>query len=59
MLSKLVNIPAAELKKLFPVAAEFEATPWEYEMYLYEITPISDDELLRSLFADVVKEMTW
>ena len=24
----------------------------EYEMYLYEITPISDDELLHGLFAD-------
>lgn len=52
MFSKLVAVPAAELKKLFPVAAEFEATSWEYEMYLYEITPISDDELLHGLFAD-------
>lgn len=52
MLSKLTDMPVAELKKLFPVAAEYEATPWEYEMYLYEITPISDDELLPSLFAN-------
>lgn len=56
MFSKLADVPVAELKKLFPVAAEYEATPWEYEMYLYEITPISDDELLRSLFADPEKQ---
>lgn len=52
MLSKLVDIPAAELKKLFPVAAGFAAAPSEYEMHLYEITPIGDDELLHGLFAD-------
>lgn len=46
MLSKLTDMPVAELKKLFPVAAS------EYEMYLYEITPISDDELLPSFFAN-------
>lgn len=56
MFSKLVDVPAAELKKLFPVAAKFEAASWEYEMYLYEITPITDDELLRSLFADPEKQ---
>lgn len=52
MLSKLVDVPVAELKKLFPVAAGFAAAPSEYEMHLYEITPISDDELLHGLFAD-------
>lgn len=52
MFSKLVDVPAAELKKLFPVAAGFAAAPSEYEMHLYEITPISDDELLHGLFAD-------
>ena len=52
MLSKLTDMPVAELKKLFPVAAKIAAAPSEYEMYLYEITPISDDELLPSLFAD-------
>ncbi|MCB4887357.1 hypothetical protein KZO96_05695 [Bifidobacterium pseudocatenulatum] len=52
MLSKLVDIPVAELKKLFPVAAKLAAAPSEYEMHLYEITPISDDELLHGLFAD-------
>lgn len=56
MLSKLADVPVAELKKLFPVATEYEDTPWEYEMYLYEITPISDDELLRGLFADPEKQ---
>lgn len=50
MFSKLVDVPAAELKELFPVAAKNIAE--EYEMYLYEITPISDDELLHGLFAD-------
>lgn len=50
MFSKLVDVPAVELKELFPVAAKNIAE--EYEMYLYEITPISDDELLRNLFAD-------
>lgn len=49
MLSKLVDVPVAELKKLFPVAAS------ECEMYLYEITPISDDELLHSLFTNPAK----
>lgn len=52
MLSKLVDVPVAELKKLFPVAAGFAAAPSEYEMHLYEITPIGDDELLHGLFAD-------
>lgn len=52
MLSKLVDVPVAELKKLFPVAAKLAAAPSEYEMHLYEITPISDDELLHGLFAD-------
>lgn len=55
MLSKLVGMPVAELKKLFPVAAKLAAAPSEYEMYLYEITPISDDELLHSLFANPAK----
>lgn len=54
MFSKLVDVPAAELKELFPVAAKNIAE--EYEMYLYEITPISDDELLRNLFADPEKQ---
>lgn len=52
MLSKLTDMPVAELKKLFPVAAKIAAAPSEYEMYLYEITPISDGELLPSLFAN-------
>lgn len=45
------TLPVAELK-LFPVAAKLAAAPSEYEMHLYEITPISDDELLHGLFAD-------
>lgn len=55
MLSKLTEVPVPELKKLFPVAAKHEAAPWEYEMNLYEIKPISDGELLRSLFANPPK----
>lgn len=54
MFSKLVDVPVAELKELFPVAAKNIAE--EYEMYLYEITPISDDELLRNLFANPEKQ---
>ena len=54
-LSKLTDMPVAELKKLFPVAAKIAAAPSEYEMYLYEITPISDDELLHSLFTNPAK----
>lgn len=49
MLSKLADVPATELKELFPAAAKNEATSWKYEMYLYEIAPISDSELLHIL----------
>ena len=53
MLSKLVEAPVSELKELFPYADRLGA---ECEMYVYEITPISDEELLRDILADVPKK---
>lgn len=54
LLSKLVGISVPELKKLFPVAVKLGATAYdEYEMYLYEIEPISDDKILAELIANL------
>lgn len=57
MLSKLVEAPVSELKELFPYADRLgAAASSECEMYVYEITPISDEELLRDILADVPKK---
>lgn len=54
MLSKLVDVPVPELQELFPVAVELGNKAYdEYDMHVYEIEPISDDELMHTLLADL------
>lgn len=48
MFAKLTGLTEWELKKRFPVQAKAKNTS-EYEMYLYKIRAISDNELLRHL----------
>lgn len=48
MFAKLTDMTVQELKERFPVEAKAK-DPSEYEMYLYEIKPISDKELLQRL----------
>lgn len=49
--------PVSDLKELFPYADRLgAAASSECEMYVYEITPISDEELLRDILADVPKK---
>lgn len=48
MFAKLTDMTVQELKERFPVEANME-NPSEFEMYLYEIKPISDKELLQRL----------
>lgn len=48
MFAKLTGMTVQELKKRFPVEAKAK-NPSEYEMYLYKIRPISDNELLQRL----------
>lgn len=56
MLSKLVDVPIPELKDLFPVAVELGNKAYdEYDIYVYEIEPISDDELMHTLLANLPK----
>lgn len=46
MFAELTGMTEQELKERSPVQAK---DPSEYEMYLYEIRPVSDSELLRHL----------
>lgn len=56
LLAKLVEVPVAELKQLFPVAVELgNKAYFEYDMHVYEIEPISDDEILHTLLANLPK----
>ena len=48
MFAKLTGMTEQELKKRFPAEAESK-TPSQFEMYLYEIKPVSDGELLQRL----------
>lgn len=48
MFAELTGMTEQELKERFPVEAKAK-NPSEYEMYLYEIRPISDKELLQRL----------
>ena len=48
MFAKLTDMTEQEPKERFPVEAKAKA-PSEYEMYLYKIRPISDNELLQHL----------
>lgn len=48
MFAKLTGMTERELKERFPVQAESK-TPSQFEMYLYEIKPVSDGELLQRL----------
>lgn len=48
MFAELTGMTEQELKERFPVEAKAK-DPSEYEMYLYEIKPISDKELLQRL----------
>ncbi len=48
MFAELTGMTERELKERFPVEAKAK-DPSEYEMYLYEIKPISDKELLQRL----------
>lgn len=51
MFAKLTGMPVQELKERFPFEAKAE-DPSKYIMYLYEIKPISDKELLQRLCAE-------
>lgn len=54
MLSKLVDVPVPELKELFPVAVKLGNKAYdEYDMHVYEIEPINDDELLHNIIANL------
>lgn len=56
MLAKLVDVSVAELMALFPIVADLGARAYdEYDMHVYEIEPISDDELLHDLLANLPK----
>lgn len=48
MFAKLTNMTVQELKERFPAEAKME-NPSACAMYLYEIKPISDEELLQLL----------
>ena len=48
MFAKLTGLTVQELKERFPVEARAKDTS-EYEMYLYEIKPVGDNELLQRL----------
>lgn len=48
MFAKLTGMTEQELKKRFPFEAKAEE-PSEYEMHLYEIKSVSDNELLQRL----------
>ena len=48
MFTKLTGTTEQELRKRFPVEAESK-TPSQFEMYLYEIKPVGDKELLQRL----------
>lgn len=48
MFAKLTGMTERELKERFPVQAESK-TPSQFEMYLYEIKPVGDGELLQRL----------
>lgn len=48
MFAKLTGMTVQELKERFPVEARAKDTS-EYEMYLYEIKPVGDNELLQRL----------
>lgn len=48
MFAKLTDMTVQELKELFPAEAKME-NPSACAMYLYEIKPISDEELLQLL----------
>lgn len=48
MFAKLTDMTEQELRKQFPVHAESE-NPSQFEMYLYEIKPVGDNELLQRL----------
>lgn len=48
MFAKLTGMTEQELKERFPFEAEAE-DPSKYVMYLYEIKPISDKDLLQRL----------
>lgn len=48
MFAELTGMTEQELKERFPVEAKAK-DPSEHEMYLYEIRPVSDNELLRHL----------
>lgn len=48
MFAKLTDMTVQELKERFPAEAKME-NPSACAMYLYEIKPISDEELLRHL----------
>ena len=51
MFAKLTGMTVQELKEQFPAEANME-NPSACAMYLYEIKPISDKELLRRLCAE-------
>lgn len=48
MFAKLTDMTVRELKERFPAEANIE-NPYVCAMYLYEIKPISDKELLQRL----------
>lgn len=48
MFAKITGMTVRELKKRFPFEAKAKC-PSDYEMYLYEVKPISDTELLQHL----------
>lgn len=48
MLAKLTDMTVQELKERFPAEASMK-NPYECAMYLYEIKPINDKELLQRL----------
>lgn len=48
MFAKITGMTEQELKERFPVEAKAE-DPSQFRMYLYEIKPASDSELLRRL----------
>lgn len=48
MFAKLTGLTEQELKERFPFEAKAE-DPSEIEMYLHEIKPVSDNELLQRL----------
>lgn len=51
MFAKLTDMTVQELKERFPAEANME-NPSACAMYLYEIKPISDNELLQRLCAE-------